>query len=183
MHPARIIAAAAIVVLPAAETRAADAISVPISTQPEAAVPVQDYDTGFDWTGFYAGVYGVSQNSPIGGLQYGIGVDVGANLAFDYVLIGGEVAYHGLTGGAGPTSYVQALGKAGAIVTDDLVVYAAAGYGFDLGPPVEDDVLLGGGIEYAVTDSVSVRAQYLHGFPLTGANPKDEISLGANFHF
>ena len=36
-------------------TRAiADAITVPMSTQ--TAVPVENYDTGFDWTGFYAGL-------------------------------------------------------------------------------------------------------------------------------
>jgi outer membrane immunogenic protein len=69
------------------------------------------------------------------------------------------------------------------VITEDVLLYAAAGYGNDLGAPVEDDFLLGGGVELAVTDNVSLRAQYLHGFPITGANPKDQVTLGAQFHF
>jgi outer membrane immunogenic protein len=167
-------------VLPVA-AHAADAIALPTSTQ--AALPVGNQAAGFDWTGFYAGVYGVGQNSPVGGLQYGVGLALGGNVAFDFYLVGAEVAFQGLTGGAGATSYVEALGRAGVLVSDNLAAYATAGYGFDLGAPAEDDVLLGGGLEFAVSDNLSVRAQYLHGFPLTGANPKDQVSLGANFHF
>ncbi len=37
-----------------------------------------------------------------------------------------------------------------------------------LGPPAESDALLGGGVEMAVTDSLSLRGQYLHGFPMSG---------------
>jgi outer membrane immunogenic protein len=163
-----------------ADAQAADAIALPTSTQ--AALPVQD-TTGFDWTGFYAGIYGVGQNSPVGGLQYGIGLDVGASAALDFVLVGGEVAYHGLTGGAGATSYVQALGTGGVLIADNLAAYGAIGYGLDLGAPNESDLLVGGGLQLAVTDSVSLRAQYLHGFPLSGANPKDQFTIGANYHF
>jgi len=42
---------------------------------------------------------------------------------------------------------------------------------------------LGGGLELAVSDSVSLDARYLHGLPLSGANPKDQLTIGANFHF
>jgi outer membrane immunogenic protein len=165
--------------LPAA-AHAADALALPTSTQ--AAIPVQD-DAGFDWSGFYAGIYGVGQSSPVGGLQYGLGLDVGATAAFDFFLVGGEVAFHGLTGGAGATSYVQAVGSGGVLLADNLAAYGAVGYGLDLGAPVESDMLVGGGVQLAVTDSVSLRAQYLHGFPLSGANPKDEFTIGANYHF
>ena len=75
------------------------------------------------------------------------------------------------------------LGKAGVVLSDNLMVYAAAGYGIDLGAPVEDDFLAGGGVELAVAENVSVRAQYLHGFPITGGNPKDQVTLGAHFQF
>jgi outer membrane immunogenic protein len=159
----------------------ADAIALPVASG-EAEMPVYD-DSGFDWTGFYAGVYGVGQWSPAGGAQYGLGVDIGANLQLDFFLIGGEVALHGLTGGAIDTSYGQVLGKAGVVITDEVLLYAAVGYGIDLGFPAEEDFLLGGGVELAVTDDISVRGQYLHGFPITGGNPKDQLTLGANFHF
>ena len=38
-------------------------------------------------------------------------------------------------------------------------------------------------VEYGLTDNLSLRAQYLHGFPVTGNNPKDQVTLGAQFHF
>src|SRR5690606_5924437 len=138
----------------------------------------------FDWSGFYAGVYGGAQNSAVGGTQYGLGVQAGVNAQFDFYLLGAEVAVHGLTGGSvGDTSYGQILGRAGLVVSDDVLVYAAGGYGIDLGPPDEQDVLLGGGVELAVTDTISVEAQYLHGFPLNGGSAKDQFTVGANFHF
>lgn len=161
--------------------QAADAIALPVSNG-AATLPVYD-DAGFDWNGFYAGVYGLGQYSPAGGTQYGLGVNLGVNAQFDYVLVGAEVALHGVTGGNVDTVYGQVLGRAGVLAGEDVLVYAAAGYGIDMGLPAEDDVLLGGGIELAVSDNVSVRAQYLHGFPLSGGNPKDQVTLGANFHF
>jgi outer membrane immunogenic protein len=159
---------------------AADPITVPTSTPVE--LPVAE-PASFDWSGFYAGVYGGAQFSPAGGDQFGLGITAGVNAQFDFYLLGAEVAVHGLTGGVGDTSYGQILGRAGLVVTDDVVVYAAAGYGLDLGAPDENDVLVGGGVELAVTDSVSVEAQYLHGFPVSGGKEKNQITLGANYHF
>src|SRR5690606_4583974 len=101
----------------------------------------------------------------------------------DFYLLGAEVAVKGLTGDLGDTSYGQILGRAGLVIADNVMIYGAGGYGIDLGPPQEEDALLGGGVELAVTDNVSVRAQYLHGFPVVGDNPKDQFTLGANFHF
>lgn len=159
---------------------AADLITVPTSTPAE--LPVYE-EPGFDWNGFYAGVYGAFQGSPVGGDQYGIGVQAGVNAQFDFYLLGAEVAVHGLTGGVGGTSYGQILGRAGLVVTDDVLIYAAGGYGIDLGAPEEDDLLVGGGVEVALTDQITIEAQYLHGFALNGDNPKDQITVGANFHF
>lgn len=159
---------------------AADLITLPTSTPVE--MPIYE-EPGFDWSGFYAGVYGGVQNGEVSGTQYGLGVQAGVNAQFDFYLLGAEVAVHGLTGGVGNTTYGQILGRAGLVVTDDVVVYAAGGYGLDLGAPTEDDVLVGGGVELAVTDQVSLRAQYLRGFPLNGGNAKDQLTIGANFHF
>jgi outer membrane immunogenic protein len=75
------------------------------------------------------------------------------------------------------------LGRAGLVVSDDLVLYAAGGYGLDLGPPEESDALLGGGVEMAIGSGFTVEAQYLHGVPVTGGNAKDQFTVGANFHF
>lgn len=166
--------------IPASSVFAADLITIPTSTPVE--MPVYE-EPGFDWSGFYAGVYGGVQNSEVGGTQYGLGVQTGVNAQFDFYLLGAEVAVQGITGGNFDTSYGQILGRAGLVVTDDVLVYAAGGYGIDLGAPEEQDALLGGGVELAVTDSISVRAQYLHAFPTQGDNPKNQFTVGANFHF
>ena len=160
--------------------QAADLITMPVSSS---AVEVPIADAGYDWNGFYAGVYGVVQNSPVGGTQYGAGINAGVNAQLDFFLIGAEVALHGLTAGTIDTTYGQVLGKAGVVITDSVMLYAAAGYGIDLGAPAEDDFLVGAGVELALADDVSVRAQYLHGFPITGGNPKDQFTVGAHFHF
>ncbi|MFK4809225.1 outer membrane protein [Devosia sp. ZW T5_3] len=161
---------------------AADMITVPTSTPVE--MPVAE-PAGFDWSGFYAGVYGVAQNGEDSGTQYGLGVQAGVNAQFDYYLLGAEVAVQGLAGndGAGETSYGQILGRAGLAVTDDVAVYAAGGYGLDLGAPEEDDMLFGAGVEMAITGNVSVEAQYLRSFPLSGDNAKNQFTVGANYHF
>lgn len=162
---------------------AADLITIPTSTPVE--MPLHE-DVGFDWSGFYAGVYGGAQNGAASGTQYGLGVQAGINAQFDFYLVGAEVAVHGIAGNGAvtETSYGQLLGRAGLVVNDNVLVYAAGGYGIDLGPADEQDVLLGGGVELAVTDSISIEAQYLHGFPVSnGGNAKDQFTLGANFHF
>ncbi len=173
------LAIAALIAAAPAAVRAADPLAVALST--DNALPVTD--TEFDWNGFYAGVYGVTQVSPAGGTQFGLGLDLGVNARFEFVLVGAEVSVHGLAGGAGYSTYVQGLGRAGVAATDDLVVFAAGGLGVDIGPLGGSDALLGGGLELAVSDAVTLRGQYLHGFAITGANPKNQVSVGANFHF
>lgn len=181
MDMTRIVLVAVISAAPMATALAADMITVPTSTRVE--LPVHD-QAGFDWSGFYAGVYAGVQDSATGGTQFGAGVNAGVNAQFDFYLLGAEVAVHGLTdAGAGETSYGQILGRAGLVATDDVMIYAAGGYGMDLGPPSEEDILAGGGVELAMTDSVSVRAQYLHGFPVAGGEPKNQFTFGANIHF
>jgi outer membrane immunogenic protein len=159
---------------------AADLITMPVSSS---AVEIPVSNPGYDWSGFYTGVYGVVQNSPNMGMQYGLGINAGVNAQFDFFLVGAEVAIHGLTGGAFDTTYGQVIGKAGVVLSDAVMLYAAAGYGIDLGAPAEDDFLLGGGVEVALADNISMRAQYLHGFPITGGNPKDQFTVGAHFKF
>jgi outer membrane immunogenic protein len=177
MHRLTSLVIAALFAAAPAAVRAADSIEV----LPADIASVETSDV--DWEGFYAGVYGVTQVSPAGGSQFGLGVNFGANAQLQFVLVGAEVAVHGLTGGAGTDAYLQALGKVGVAATDDIIVYGAGGMGLDLGPVAGTDALLGGGVELALTDSVSLRGQYLHGFNTTGANPKDQVSVGANFHF
>lgn len=173
----KIILTAVLSAVPAA-AQATDMLSVP--TSGKESLPVAD--SGFDWNGFYAGVYGVGQTSPVGGGRLGLGIDAGANARLEFVLVGAEVSIQGL-GGATGTVYGEALGKAGIALTDSAILYGTGGFGASLAGPSESDGLLGGGLELALTDDVSVDARYLHGFPINGANPKDQITVGANFHF
>lgn len=177
----RIAIAALTSALAAGGAAAADAIALPV-TSSTAGVPVAG-DSNFDWGGFYAGIFGAAQLSPDWGTQLGAGINAGVNVQFDFFLVGAEVALQGLTGDILDTTYGQVLGKAGLVITDDVLLYAAAGYGLDLGAPAENDVLLGAGVELAVNEDFTVRAQYLHGFAVTGGNPKEQVTLGANFHF
>ena len=183
MRIAKTIALAAVATaLPVSASMAADLITIPTSTQAE--LPIVE-DVGFDWNGFYAGVHAGAQNGAISDTQYGLGVQAGVNAQFDFYLLGAEVAVTGLAanGTVGETTYGQILGRAGLVVSDNVMVYAAGGYGIDLGVPAEEDVLAGGGVELAVTDNISVRAQYLHGFPMQGGNDKDQFTVGASYHF
>lgn len=162
---------------------AADPITVPMSST--GVVPiVSDGGGKFDWDGFYAGVYGVAQGNSATDSQIGLGLDAGVNAQLDFFLVGGEVALEGLTNDELDTAYGKVLGKAGVTLTDDVLLYASAGLGADLGGgTVSSNLLLGGGVELALTDDLSVRAQYLHGFTITGDNETDQVTLGANFHF
>lgn len=177
MHRLTGLLIAALLTAAPAAVRAADSIDV--ST--DFLEPIASSE--FDWDGFYAGVHGVGQASAVGGGQVGIGANLGINTRLEFVLVGAEVAVQGLSGSAGMDVYLQTIGRVGVAATDDVVVYGAGGLGLDVGPGAGTDALLGGGVELALTETVSLRGQYLHGFDLTGANPKDQVSLGANFHF
>lgn len=177
MKPILLIAGALLFSIPA---QAADVITVPTSTP--VILPVHDAEPAFDWNGFYAGVYGAASISE-DSMQAGIGVQAGVNAQFDFFLVGAEVAVEGLTGEVGETAHGQLLGRAGLVATDDVVVYAAGGYGMDLQGTESGQALAGAGVELAVTHNLSVEAQYLHGFSMDDAAPSDTITFGANFHF
>ena len=175
----RLMLAGILLATTAGAATASDLITVPMGSS-EVAVPVA---AGFDWSGFYAGVYGVVQSSSARGTEVGAGIAAGVYAQFDFFLVGGEVALQGLTGDTIDTAYGQITGRGGVLVTDALLAYASAGYGMDLSGLGERDFLAGGGLEYAVTDDISINAEYLRGFDLEGGNPKDQFSLGARFHF
>lgn len=133
-----------------------------------------------DWDGFYAGVYGAYEHTSA---SYGLGVAAGVNAQFDFVLLGAEVGVQGLTNGTDELVYGTVLGKAGVVVTDDLVAYGAAGYGLNLQDVSEDHILVGGGVEYKVFEDTSIRAQYLHGYAVDGGTDTDQVTVGLFWHF
>lgn len=166
---------------------AADAIGVPAPAIP--AAPVYD-DSGFDWNGFYAGAnVGAQNNIDTDETNWSIGGQAGVNATFDFFLVGAEVAVDGVFDEDETYAYGSALARGGALVTEDLLAYGAIGYGSDFDSDAAnaagDHILAGGGLEYAATENVSVRGQYLYGWGQDEATDSDihKFQIGANFHF
>jgi outer membrane immunogenic protein len=88
------------------------------------------------------------------------------------------------------------LGRLGAVVTDQVLVYAAAGVGYQFSDDVvfangDDNIgifALGGGVEFAVTDAVSLRGEIL-GIGDFEDNGNDDFfngaraTVGVSYHF
>lgn len=173
-----LIAALALSAFPALAL-SADVITVPIDSTGR-SIPLTEPTA--DWNGFYAGLYGVAQQSQDDGAQVGVAVTAGVNAQIDFVLVGAEVSLQGLTDDTVDTAYGEVVGRTGLILDDDVLLYAAAGFGWDLAGG-QSDILAGAGIEFAVNDELSLNAQYLRGFDQVGDNSKDQLTLGARFHF
>ena len=145
------------------------------------ADPVMVYDDiAFSFEGFYIGVQGGAFfTDDFGGLNHTagvIGIVAGANfLVSDAILAGlefqGDVYFGGVEGGDNGFNAADALilARIGALVTDEVLVYAAAGVGLVGGTgfdPVGNDTggywAAGGGVEVAVTDNLGVRGEVLY---------------------
>lgn len=165
---------------------AADAIGTP--PPPVPSVPIVD-DSGFDWNGFYAGISGGAQhNTDVDETNWTLGAQVGVNTTFDFFLVGAEVAVDAVFDDAETYAYGSALARGGVLITDELLAYGAVGYGSDFGADEGDGehILAGGGLEFAATENVSVRGQYLYGWDQTDNATSGDIhkfTIGANFHF
>ncbi|MCW5722769.1 MAG: hypothetical protein KIS86_16655 [Devosia sp.] len=142
---------------------------------------------GFDWEGLYAGVQVGGQFYTAN--SYGlIGAHVGVNfIVADPVLIGLEGTAEYITGNGGSFGEFFINGRLGAVVTDNVMIYALAGTGVEVanGGGTFGTYQLGGGVEFAVTDSISLRGQVVGvGFYdnpdfIEGA----KATVGVSFHF
>jgi outer membrane immunogenic protein len=165
---------------------AADAIGLP-PPPPVAEMPVFDQG-GFDWNGFYAGVSGGAiHNIDQDETNWTLGVQAGANAQFDMFVVGLEASVDAVFDDE-IYAYAAVLGRAGVLVTDELLAYGAVGYGsdFDADEGVGDHILAGGGLEFAATNDVTIRGQYLYGWDQSNDTTSGDIhkvTLGANFHF
>lgn len=162
---------------------AADAIGIPAPAAP--IIPVYDAGSGFDWNGFYAGLsVGGINNIDDDETDWTLGGQVGANAAFDFFVVGAELGLDAVFDDE-TYAYGTALARGGVIVTDSLLAYGAVGYGTDFGDSngIGEHVLAGGGLEFAATDDVAVRGQYLYGWGQDGATDTHKFTLGANFYF
>ncbi len=190
------VAAAALL---AGGAQAADLI---IPTTPQ---PIYE-SAGFSWDGLYAGVNlggrfyddGVAENPDNGllipfdsGSQFLIGGAVGVNfMVADPILLGLELQgnYIFENDDFEDAGQFLALARVGAVVTDSVLVYAAGGVGVEFN---EDDdygvYALGAGVEFAATDSVSVRGEILGiGYFDDGGDDffdEAQATVGVFYHF
>lgn len=185
------VAAAALL---AGGAQAADLI-IPTTPQPiyEAA--------GFNWEGLYAGVrlggqftgtnapqnYATMTNNQTSGV---LGAAVGVNfIPVDPFLIGAEVTGDYLWNNSATNSSEFFVNlRAGAVVTDSVLIYAIGGLGTNNTNNVNTGVYqLGGGVELAVTDAVSVRGELVGQGDFDGANDSffeaAKATVGVYYHF
>jgi outer membrane immunogenic protein len=182
------VAAAALL---AGGAQAADLI-IPTTPQPiyEAA--------GFDWEGLYAGVRVGGQfanattdyaNYPLSSTSGVLGAAVGVNfIPVDPFLIGAEVTGDYIWNNAFSTGEFFANLRAGAVVTDSVLVYAIGGLGTNNRTGFSEGVYqLGGGVELAVTDSITVRGELVGQGDFDGAADSffegAKATVGVFYHF
>lgn len=179
--------AGAVILLAGTAAQAADLI---IPTTP---VPIYE-SAGFSWEGLYAGVRGgFATYGDNGAAQTGFGT-VGGVVGVNFVpadpfLLGVEVSadYYWNSVTTGGQFYANL--KAGAIVTDAVLVYALGGVGIDSSGGVSTGVYqLGGGIELAVTDAITVRGEVVGQGDFTGGAGDAffegaQATLGVFYHF
>ncbi|WDR03204.1 hypothetical protein PSQ19_03200 [Devosia algicola] len=172
----------------------AQAADLMIPTTPQ---PVYQAN-GFSWEGLYAGIEagGLFNGSPsaIGTLpasttQGVIGGVVGVNfIVADPIVLGLEVQGDYVFGSAADSGLFLALAHVGVVATDNVLVYAAAGAGASTRSGVSTGVYaLGGGVDVAVTDNVSVRGEVLGLGDFDGAADNffesAKATVGVFYHF
>lgn len=151
--------------------------------------PVYEDVSAFSFEGFYAGVTAGGIGVQGGGSAGSLGIVAGANFAVtDGVLAGVEfqadALYH--SGGFNSADFL-ALGHLGAVVADNVQIYAALGGGaLSTGGTTYGAWAYGVGAEFGVTDTVSVRGEvlglYLPGAPAGNQNAA-KATVGVLFHF
>ena len=144
-------------------------------------------DIAFALEGPYVGVQG-GANFDAGGAAGLIGVVAGVNFAAsDSIFLGAEAEFNAMNPFFGATAYdVLISGKIGAMVTDDIAVYAKGGVGA-LSTVVGGAGVyqVGGGIEFGVTENVSLRGElmYYDDFSGVALAPGGKATVGILFHF
>jgi outer membrane immunogenic protein len=144
---------------------------------------------GFDWSGAYFGVLGGGVFEP-GFSDGAVGAFLGYNFVpVDPILLGVDFTYTYDWRESYHSTKMLISGRVGAIVADSVLVYALAGAGlWATSYPDQDNAYqLGGGIELAVTDSVSVRGEVvgIGSFEDTDTDFFDwtRASVGVAYHF
>ncbi|QDC09500.1 porin family protein [Oceanicola sp. D3] len=163
--------------------------------------PAPVVDLGADWTGFYTGLsLGTGSGSVEGDddeADFDINNSFGAQAGYLWdngsLVYGGELAYQSLqldSGGSESDGDVLALKGRLGYDAGNFLPYATAGFA-NLNADGEsgDGYVLGAGLEYAATENIRLRGEYLNhqfdDFGDTSGNDvsADTFSLGLNYAF
>jgi outer membrane immunogenic protein len=144
--------------------------------------PDQIFDSAlFNFEGFYVGGTLGAASFPINGVVGTVGVVVGANFALgDTILAGVEFQGDALWNGGGFVGFdALFLGKLGAYLSDEMMVYGTGGAGF-----VEGTISygLGAGIEMALADQLSGRLEAMATGPWGAAPNGGKVAVGLIWH-
>jgi len=133
-------------------------------------------DNSLNWDGAYIGTFIQGQTNPN---AFGLGVDVGVNSVMDNFVLGGELEASVSTG---PNFEAQVTGKIGTTLGDSALLYAYSGVGSRT--PSSFYVPVGVGVEFAVADNMSLKAETQYNFDLTsGVEDSAAVKVGLNWHF
>lgn len=174
------------------------AFAADLVVQAPAADPIYESPM-FDFDGFYAGAT-LGGTAADGG--YGnVGLVAGVNfIVADPILLGVEAQADLFFNGDGLSAAdALILGRVGALVTDEVLVYASGGVGvIGADNPERQEAFwaVGGGVEFAATENLSIRAEglYYRTFDdgldnefnaVDGADASDaaKFTIGALWHF
>ncbi|HHG89453.1 MAG TPA: porin family protein [Devosia sp.] len=137
---------------------------------------------GFDWDGFYVGL-GVTGGQWSNTESFGL-VDIiaGVNVTAGDVLFGGEAWIGGYGTSFGFTGVEGGLeGRLGYLVSPEALIYlSGGGQFFDAGGQYGT---VGAGVEFAVTDNVSLDLEYKYWGVSNNGFTAHSIGASANFHF
>lgn len=140
---------------------------------PTKAPPTPSTPASTDWSGFYAGVNGGIANED--------GVLVGGTLGYNFqtgpTVLGVEADYDATWANVAAPDLGTVRGRIG-YAFNQIMPYVTGGWAF--GDHDSSGYAIGGGVEYRLLPTVSVKAEYLH----VGLDyPDDIVRLGINWHF
>jgi outer membrane immunogenic protein len=137
------------------------------------------------WDGVYVGIGGtVFSSTTIA--ETGVGAEgvIGVNKTLgDNFLLGGEVYGALVRSSLGPPAYfvVGAEGRAGFLASEAVLLYGATGVELTAGGSIYATV--GGGVEFAATENLSIDVEYKYFVPVNNAWQGHELGATLNWHF
>jgi opacity protein-like surface antigen len=150
---------------------------------PDLIVDDEAIEMAGDWTGAYVGV-GVQGVRYLPGPQYEVDglVHFGFNFQADMFLFGAEAYLGGWLSDIGLSGWIAGgEARVGVLATPEVLVYGAlGGHVYDLGAQYWD---AGGGVEFMVSENMTVDLEYKHSFPVNTAFNADSVSLSVNWLF